>query len=243
MNAWQDHDCGSLRECAELRRPGRLRRVPAPDMRGVPGGRRAGRAPAGRVCSAEGCDTVLSVYNRKARCSLHAELIFSSPSPANPLTGIPLELSFQERSCVAPDSSRLPDLGGPQTADGSPRPRFHAQPPYALRVGQIAIRGGWRMKRILLAVDGSDHSQRATAVAEDLKPKMGGVELIVFHAHEEGIGSPMEVPQAGRPPCEWHCGGAHQGWCECAGAKPRGHTVGGLHRRSIQAAKRQTTSI
>ena len=157
--------------------------------------------------------------------------------------GIPLELSFQERSRVAPDSSRLPDLGGPQTADGSPRPRFHAHPPYALRVGQIAIRGGRRMKRILLAVDGSDHSQRATAVAEDLKPKMGGVELIVFHAHEEGIGSPMEVPQAGRPPCEWHCGGAHQGWCECAAAKPRGHTVGGLHRRSIQAAKRQTTSI
>jgi nucleotide-binding universal stress UspA family protein len=47
------------------------------------------------------------------------------------------------------------------------------------------------MKRILLAIDSSDHSQRAIGVAEDIA-KMGGVELIVFHAHEEGIASPME---------------------------------------------------
>jgi nucleotide-binding universal stress UspA family protein len=48
------------------------------------------------------------------------------------------------------------------------------------------------MKRVLLAVDGSDHSQRATAVAEEMA-KMSGAELIVFHAHEEGIGSPVET--------------------------------------------------
>ena len=71
----QEHDCGSLRECATC---GALmvcdgsRRPKCAVCREVA---RAGRAPAGRVCSANGCDTVLSVYNRKASCSLHEAAI------------------------------------------------------------------------------------------------------------------------------------------------------------------------
>jgi hypothetical protein len=67
-----DHDCGSLRECA---RCGALvtcdgRRTPVCETcREVEVN---GRAPAGRVCTAEFCNTVLSVYNRSSRCALHA---------------------------------------------------------------------------------------------------------------------------------------------------------------------------
>ena len=69
-----EHDCGSLRECA---RCGALmtcdgRRTPVCETcREV---ERHGRAPAGRVCTAESCATVLSVYNRSSRCSVHATL-------------------------------------------------------------------------------------------------------------------------------------------------------------------------
>ncbi len=68
-----EHDCGSLRECASC---GALmdcdgsRRPVCEVCREVS---RAGRAPAGRVCSADGCQTVLSVYNRRSRCSLHSQ--------------------------------------------------------------------------------------------------------------------------------------------------------------------------
>jgi hypothetical protein len=69
----RDHVCGSLRECASC---GALvdcdgsRRPTCEVCRAIA---RAGRAPAGRVCTAGDCNTVLSVYNRTARCSLHAD--------------------------------------------------------------------------------------------------------------------------------------------------------------------------
>jgi hypothetical protein len=69
-----DHDCGSLRECATC---GALvtcdgRRTPVCETcREI---ERRGRAPAGRVCIHESCGTVLSVYNRSSRCSIHAAL-------------------------------------------------------------------------------------------------------------------------------------------------------------------------
>ncbi len=37
------------------------------------GKERSTRAALGRVCSSEGCATILSTYNRATQCSLHTE--------------------------------------------------------------------------------------------------------------------------------------------------------------------------
>lgn len=48
-------------------------------------------------------------------------------------------------------------------------------------------------ERILLAVDGSDHSKKAAAAATEVARSSGG-EVYVLHVHEEGVISPMETP-------------------------------------------------
>jgi nucleotide-binding universal stress UspA family protein len=47
-------------------------------------------------------------------------------------------------------------------------------------------------ERILLAVDGSEHSERAVPVAADLAFRYGG-ELVVFHARERDLMSGVEA--------------------------------------------------
>jgi hypothetical protein len=32
--------------------------------------------PSGRVCAEPGCDTALSIYNRRSRCWQHTEIVF-----------------------------------------------------------------------------------------------------------------------------------------------------------------------
>jgi hypothetical protein len=49
------------------------------------------RYERGRVCAAEGCDTILSQYNRRDRCWAHAEMKIprlrgKNPPPAEGLT-------------------------------------------------------------------------------------------------------------------------------------------------------------
>ena len=51
-------------------------------------------------------------------------------------------------------------------------------------------------EKILLAVDGSDHSRKAAAAAGDLAKKSSG-EVHVLYVHEEGLFSPVEsIPEA-----------------------------------------------
>ena len=51
-------------------------------------------------------------------------------------------------------------------------------------------------EKILLAVDGSEHSNKAVAAAGDLAKKSGG-DVYAVYVHEEGMFSPVEsVPQA-----------------------------------------------
>lgn len=38
------------------------------------GGRRSRRFPQGRVCAHPGCSTVLSVYNPRPHCFMHADI-------------------------------------------------------------------------------------------------------------------------------------------------------------------------
>jgi hypothetical protein len=70
-----EHDCGSLRECfscGALMDCDGSRHPKCEVCRAI---ERGGRAPAGRVCVAEGCATVLSVYNRTATCSVHTRQV------------------------------------------------------------------------------------------------------------------------------------------------------------------------
>ncbi|HET8525079.1 MAG TPA: universal stress protein [Actinomycetota bacterium] len=46
--------------------------------------------------------------------------------------------------------------------------------------------------KILLAVDGSEHSERATAAAADLATKSAGT-VYVLHVHEAGLVAPVET--------------------------------------------------
>lgn len=46
-------------------------------------------------------------------------------------------------------------------------------------------------EKILLAVDGSEHSKKAAAAATDLAKKSGG-EVHALYAHEEGLFAPVE---------------------------------------------------
>ena len=46
--------------------------------------------------------------------------------------------------------------------------------------------------KILLAVDGSEHSERATAAAADLATKSTGT-VYVLHVHEAGLVAPVET--------------------------------------------------
>ncbi|HEY1330196.1 MAG TPA: hypothetical protein VGH10_01835 [Actinomycetota bacterium] len=69
-----EHDCGSLRECAWCGDLTACRGQRRPTCEACAGVKRTGRAPAGRVCLEPGCETVLSVYNSRPRCSLHIRM-------------------------------------------------------------------------------------------------------------------------------------------------------------------------
>jgi hypothetical protein len=77
------HDCGSLRECAACGALTACDGSRRPTCEVCLQVARLGRAPAGRICAADDCSTVLSVYNRRSRCSLHSDAIsaFASASP------------------------------------------------------------------------------------------------------------------------------------------------------------------
>jgi hypothetical protein len=66
-----EHDCGSLRECTLCGELTECHNERLPECEACRSTDTRGRAPAGRVCLVEGCETVLSIYNRTARCALH----------------------------------------------------------------------------------------------------------------------------------------------------------------------------
>jgi len=66
-----DHDCGSLVECSMCGELMGCDGARSPVCETCSSVARTGLAPPGRVCTADGCATVLSVYNKRSRCSLH----------------------------------------------------------------------------------------------------------------------------------------------------------------------------
>src|SRR5712691_11235563 len=82
-------------------------------------------------------------------------------------------------------------------------------------------------ERILLAVDGSDHSKKATAAAGEVARGLNA-DVFVIHVHELGVAAPVETPAEAEDLVEGVVQELHQ-----AGVKAEGQAT---TARSGQAA-------